>query len=152
EVERVVRRVVKRGTIQVHLRFQRQLAPTDFQINAIAFRSYLTQVRAISAELQLPDGGQSLLGQLLALPGVVPEPASVSLDLEEEWPVLERVLEQALAKLQQMRSEEGRVMGQELLQLRDFIGAQLAMIRDRIPQVGEGYRDRMLERVRALLS
>jgi uncharacterized protein (TIGR00255 family) len=152
EFEKVVRRIVKRGTIQVHLRCQRQMAAQDFQINAVALRSYLTQLRSVSGELALADGGESLLAQVLALPGVVPEPASASLNLEEEWPVLERVLEQALGRLQSMRQEEGRAMAAELLGLRDHIAAELVQIRQRVPLVGDAYRDRLLERVRVLLS
>jgi uncharacterized protein (TIGR00255 family) len=152
EVEKVVRRSVKRGTIQVHLRCQRQFAPTDFQINAVALRSYVTQLRALCGSLDLLDGEQALLSQVLALPGVVPEPASVSLDLDSEWPVMERVLEEALGKLQTMRQDEGRAMAQELLQMRDHIAAELGQIRGRAPQVAEAYRDRLLERVRVLLG
>ncbi len=152
EFEKVVRRTVKRGTIQVHMRCQRQFAAQDFQINAVALRSYLTQLRSISGELALSDGGESLLGQVLALPGVVPEPASASLNLEEEWPVVERVLDQAIARLQTMRQEEGRAMATELLGLRDHIAAQLEQIRQRVPVVGESYRDRLLERVRIVLA
>ncbi len=152
EVEKVVRRSVRRGTIQVHLRCQRQFAPADFQINAVALRSYLAQLRGLGEELNLPDRGASLLGPVLALPGVVPEPASSAFSLEEEWPVLERVLEQAVAKLQAMRQEEGRAMAQELLQHRDHIGRELEQIRARVPHVASGYRDRLLERVQALLT
>src|SRR5579883_2841321 len=85
EFEKVIRRSIRRGTIQVHLRCQRQFAPQDFQINAVALRSYLSQVRALSEELGLPDQGQSLWGQVLALPGVAPEPAVASFRLEDEW-------------------------------------------------------------------
>lgn len=152
EVEKVVRRFVKRGTIQVHLRFQRQFATTDFQINAVALRSYLTQLRPIVAELKLPDEGTSLLSQALALPGVVPEPSNVSLNLEEEWPVLEKVLEQAIQRLQAMRQEEGRAMAQELLQHRDTIRRELERIRGRMTQVGDNYRERLLDRVRSILA
>src|SRR5688572_30735072 len=120
EVEKVVRRAVKRGTIQVHLRCHRQFAAQDFQINAVALRSYLGQLRSISGELGVEEG-PALLAQVLALPGVVPEPAAVALNFDEEWPVLERVLEEALGRLQQMRLEEGRAMALELLQLRDHI-------------------------------
>ena len=85
-----------------------------------------TQLRAACAELGLPDGGQALLGA-----GAGParrraragQPARFSLD--EEWPVIERVLEQALGRLQAMRLEEGRAMAQELLQHRDHIGREL---------------------------
>lgn len=151
EVEKVVRRFVKRGTIQIHLRVQRQYAAQDFQINAVALRSYLAQLRTISGELGVSDGS-TLLAQVLALPGVVPEPAAVALDLEEEWPILEQVLEKGVTKLQQMRQEEGRAMAQELLQLRDHIGGELSAIRTRIPQVSDTHRDRLLDRVRTVLS
>ena len=39
-------------------------------------RSYLTQLNRVCDELSLPDRGQALLAQVLALPGVVPDPAS----------------------------------------------------------------------------
>lgn len=152
EVEKVVRRTIKRGTIQVHLRCQRQFEARDFQINAVALCSYISQVRAACADLNLPDGGLSLLGQVLALPGVAPEPALAAFHLESEWPLFERVLEQALAKMQAMRLEEGKAMARELLGLRDFIGEQLDCIRARMGAVSDNYRDRLLERLRALLS
>ncbi len=152
EFERVVRRLVRRGTVQIHLRVQRQSAPQDFQVNAVALRAYVEQVRAVAAQLGLADGGQALLSQVLALPGVVPEVVGPSLHLEEEWPLLERVLDQALARLQTMRQEEGRAMAQELLQHRDHLSGELAKIRARIPEVASAYRDRLLDRVRGLLA
>jgi uncharacterized protein (TIGR00255 family) len=152
EFEKVVRRSVRRGTVQVHLRFQKRSAAQDFQINVVALRSYLTQLRSVADELSLPDRGQSLLSQVLALPGVVPEPATSSLNLDMDWPVIEKVLEQSLAKLQAMRLEEGRAMAQELLQHRDHIAGQLAAIRERVPQVANAFRDRLFDRVRGLLA
>src|SRR5215468_7290224 len=64
EFEKVVRRTVRRGTVQVHLRLQRQLAAQDFQINATALRSFIEQVRRVADEVGLPDRGQCLLGQV----------------------------------------------------------------------------------------
>ena len=92
EFEKVIRRTVRRGTLQVHLRCQRQFAPQDFQINAVALKSYLEQLRRFADDLKMRDRGEVLLGQALALPGVVPEPGNASLNLEEEWPLLEKVL------------------------------------------------------------
>src|SRR6516165_6152769 len=74
EFEKVVRRLVRRGTIQIHLRCQRQFSPQDFQINAVALQSYVHQLRELAGGLGLADQGQGLLSQVLALPGVVPEP------------------------------------------------------------------------------
>src|SRR5713226_7760511 len=95
EFEKVIRRTVRRGTIQVNLRCDRQQTLQDFQINATALRSYLGQLRALEQELgQERIGGAGLLAQVLALPGVVPEPGNSSFRWEEEWPLLERVLEE----------------------------------------------------------
>jgi uncharacterized protein (TIGR00255 family) len=152
EFEKVIRKVVKRGTIQVHLRCQRQFAPQDFQINAVALRSYLGQLKKLSEDLGLRNQGDAMLAQVLALPGVVPEPANAAFRLDEEWPAMERVLQQALARLQAMRHEEGKVMACELLGLRDAIAQHLETIRRLTPEVTLAYRDRLLERVRGLLT
>ena len=153
EFEKVVRRTVRRGTIQVNLRCDRQHTLQDFQINATALRSYLGQLRALEEDLgQERIGGNAWLAQVLALPGVVPEPGNSSFRWQEEWPLLERVLEEALTRLQAMRQEEGRAMAQEFLQYRDHIAAQLDQIRLRMPVVVVAYRDRLHERVRNLLA
>ena len=151
EFEKVVRRTIKRGTLQIHLRCQRQYELQDFPINAVALRSYLTQLRNVCAELGLPENSSALVAQILALPGVAPEPATFSLKLDKEWPLIERVLQEALDRLQTMRQDEGRAMAQELLLHRDHILAELDCIRQRAPQVALLYRDRLLERLRDLL-
>ncbi|MBI1913850.1 MAG: YicC family protein [Planctomycetes bacterium] len=152
EFEKVIRRSVRRGTIQVHLRCERRLSPQDFRINAAALRSYVQQLRGLTEELGLGGRADVLLGQALALPGVVAEPGNATFHLEQDWPLLETVLGQALDRLQAMRQDEGRAMAQELLQLRDFLGGQLDAIRARSPQVVTAFRDRLVERVRGLLA
>jgi uncharacterized protein (TIGR00255 family) len=151
EFEKVIRRQVKRGTLQVQLRCEKQSTAQDFRLNRVALHSYISQVRAVTAELGLPDGG-AVLAQVLALPGVVVEPGSLTYQLHDDWPIIEKVLLQALGNLQAMRQEEGRAMAQELLSHRDTIGRHLERIRQRIPQVTTSFRDRLLERVRALLT
>src|SRR5262249_26507480 len=88
EFEKVIRRVVRRGPIQVHCRGERRASAQDFRINPVALRSYLTQVQAVCDELGLRERGNALLAQALALPGVVPESGSLSEYLEEDWPLI----------------------------------------------------------------
>jgi uncharacterized protein (TIGR00255 family) len=153
EFEKVIRRTIRRGTIQIGLHCERQHASQDFRINATALRSYLRQLREMKEEIGLEKADSaSLLAQVLALPGVVPEPGNSSFDAAEEWNLLERVLEEALACLQTMRQEEGRAMAQELLQYRDQLAAELVQVRARAPQVVSSYRDRLHDRVRNLLA
>ncbi len=151
EFEKVIRRSVKRGTLQVQLRCERQAAPQDFRIDSVALSSYVQQLRTLGQQLGLRDQGEALLGQVLALPGVVPEGGSRSFHLSDDWPVIERTLNEALKHLQAMRREEGRAMAQELLSHRDTIRRHLDTIRAKAPQVVLGFRDRLLERVRQLL-
>jgi uncharacterized protein (TIGR00255 family) len=153
EFEKVVRRTIRRGTIQLNLHCVRQHAAQDFRINGVALKSYLEQLRAIEKELRWgTDSLGDFLGQVLALPGVVEEPGNTTFNAEEEWPVLENLLEKAIRHLQAMRVEEGRAMTQEFLQYRDLIAGELAKIRDRAAGVVESYRDRLHERVRSLLT
>src|SRR5262245_44016088 len=116
EVEKLARRFVRRGTLQVHLRVDRPQQAQDFRINATALRSYIEQVRAVCLTVPAyrPDPAH-LLASVLALPGVAPEPGASEFHFDEEWPLIERTLSEALQKLQTMRREEGGRMGQELL-------------------------------------
>jgi uncharacterized protein (TIGR00255 family) len=153
EFEKVLRRSVRRGTILLTLRCKRDANPLDYEINATALRSYLNQLRGLQSQLGLSEfSGEAILAQALVLPGVVPEPGTGSFNSEEDWPVVERVLVEAIGRLQAMRREEGRAMADEFLTYRDQIRAQLASIRQRAGGVVEAHRDRLHERVRALLS
>ena len=42
EFEKIVRKTVRRGALQIHLRCQRKTSPQDFQINAVALRATST--------------------------------------------------------------------------------------------------------------
>jgi uncharacterized protein (TIGR00255 family) len=135
------------------MRVDRPHHPQDYRINATALRSNAEQVWAACETMGVPrpEVGQ-LLGPLLALPGVAPEPGTALSPCEEDWPVIERVLAEALERLQAMRQDEGGRMAQELLHYRAHVADQLEIIRLRMPQVVAGYRDRLLERVRGLLA
>ncbi|MCI0377442.1 MAG: YicC family protein [Gemmataceae bacterium] len=152
EFEKVIRRQVKRGTLQVQLRCERQAAPQDFRINGVALESYVRQLQTLIQDLGLGPRGDALLSHALELPGVVPEPGSMTGVLHDDWPILEKVLLDALAQLHGMRQEEGKAMAQELLTLRNLIGRHLDAIRQRVGGVAASFRDRLLERVQSLLQ
>jgi uncharacterized protein (TIGR00255 family) len=152
EVDKLVRRVIRRGTIQVHLHVERPPSPNDYRINETAFRTYWQQLQKLAADSSRPIAAEACLATILALPGVVADPAELHRDLADDWPVLEQVLDEAMDRLQVMRREEGGAMAQELLQHRQTIATELARIRERAPAVVEAYRDRLQERVRGLLA
>ena len=152
ELEKIIRRHVRRGTVLVQVRSQRRHSPQDFRIDRAALRGYLDQVEQACEEAGKPDWAPHLLGQVLALPGVVPQELGQAALAEGEWRAAEETLEAALRRMQQMRREEGRAMTQELLGYRGLIAAELEKIRARLPEVTEGYRQRLHERINLALQ
>jgi uncharacterized protein (TIGR00255 family) len=152
ELEKVIRKYIRRGTVLVHIRSERRQRPQDFRINTSALASYVEQVNSVCNELGLADRAPYLLGQILALPGVAPEPGFLGRPEDEEWEAVEKTLEGALRNLQAMRREEGRAMAEELLGHREAITKELDAVRAHLPAVTENYRNRLRERITQALA
>ncbi|MBO0698009.1 MAG: YicC family protein [Zavarzinella sp.] len=153
ELEKVVRKYVRRGTVTIHVRVDRQGRGSDFVLNPVALRSYVEQIRSVCDQIGWQVPVSAVLGQVLVLPGVAPEPGGVSgRPPDAEFAAVERTLDAALRKLQAMRQQEGRAMAEELLAHRQSVVEQLARIRDQVPAVVEGYRHRLRERVGQALA
>jgi uncharacterized protein (TIGR00255 family) len=152
ELEKVIRRFVRRGTLLLHIRVERQAEPTDAVLNTVALRAYLRQIREACEQAGTPEFAGPLLTGVLALPGVAPEVGRSGAPPEEEWAVVENTLEAALKKLDEMRRDEGRAMAAELLALHGLIGEHLGHIRTHLPVVTAVYRERILERVRQAVA
>lgn len=148
ELERVVRRHVRRGTLLIQVRVERQAQQADLTLNTVALGAYLRQIQEACDKAGTPEYAAPLLAGVLALPGVAPESARYGAPPEDEWPVVEKTLEDALRKLDSMRRDEGRAMANELLLHHRHIGDQLEMIRQHLPAVMGDYRQRLLDRVR----
>jgi uncharacterized protein (TIGR00255 family) len=152
ELEKVIRRFVRRGTLLIHIRVDRPDGPADLALNIPALKAYLQQVRNACHEAGAPELIGAVLTGVLALPGVAPEPAHSARPPDEEWAVVERTVENALRALDAMRQDEGRAMAAELLSLSRSIATELSEIRDRLPAVTADYRQRILDRVRQAVA
>jgi uncharacterized protein (TIGR00255 family) len=148
ELERMVREVVRRGTVQLTLRVERPRRPEDYRLNLVALASYRDQLRAAQGDPSRPVE----LAALLALPGVVEGRNASAEDPHEDWPTLQPVVAEALARFQASRAEEGRAMAAELLALGEAMAGHLERVAARGPEVVAGYRDRLIERVQALVQ
>ena len=152
ELEKVVRRHVRRGTVTVHVRVDRQARPADLNLNIAALVTYLRQIRTACDGAGTPEFAPALVAGVLTLPGLAPEARHMGSPPDEEWPLVERTLEGALTKLDEMRREEGRAMAAELLALHGTIRGELDAVRLLLPAVTSDYRTRLLERVRQAVS
>ncbi len=152
DIEKVIRKTVRRGTLQVHLRCEQTEQNANYRINSQALSTYLTQITDVLGDLNLQEHRDLLIGQVLSLPGIVAESSYDTSRLEKDWPVVRDVLTEALARLHKMRSDEGAAMAQELLNYRDIIRHHLDAVSERIPHVASMYRDRLYERVKNILT
>jgi uncharacterized protein (TIGR00255 family) len=152
ELEKVIRKYIRRGTILVHVRCERNYRPQDFRINQVALRAYIEQVHEVCSEMGWGDRASHLLGQVLSLPGVAPEPGAMGRPDDAEMDAVEKTLESALKNLDGMRKEEGRAMADELLAHRTAIADQMERIRLHCPAVKELYRGRLKERITQALA
>src|SRR5262249_27176392 len=137
EIERMVRGIARRGTIQVALRVERPKRPEDYRLNLVALRSYRDQLDSI----QRGDDRFSI-ASLLALPGVVEDHHADDAHPHSDWPVVERVLEDALKRFQDSRAQEGRAMAKELLTSGRVLADELERVAARVPEVVAGYQQR----------
>ena len=152
ELEKVVRRHVRRGTLHVHVRVERQGQSAAPTLNAAVLADYLKQIRLACDEAGAPEYAAALASGALALPGVAPETRHGGAPPDDEWPVVEKTLDAALAKLNAMRRDEGKAMAAELLGYHRFIAEQVEAVRVLLPAVVTDYRQRVLERVRQAVA
>lgn len=150
EIEGVVRQAVRRGTVQVNLRVDREASPDDFRINEVVLGSYRQQIDRLLAGSTASE--ETVLAAILSLPGVVHEATSHGVDTETQWPVLREALTAALEQLAQMRTREGQAMADDLRANCAIIARELDAVEKRAPLVVEAYAQRLRERLNTLLA
>lgn len=152
ELEKVVRRHVRRGTLHVHVRVERQGTTAAPALNTQVLADYLQQLRAACLAAGTPELVAPLAAGALALPGVAPETRNGGTPPDDEWPVVEKALDAALAKLNEMRRDEGKAVAAELLAHHRAIADHLNGVRALLPGVVSDYRNRILERVKTAVA
>ncbi len=150
QIEAVVRKGVRRGTIQVNLRVDRAKSSEDFKINSGVLDRYRTQLDSLRQQWSL--SAPVSLEALLLLPGVVDETAATGLDAAADWPLIGRILQTAIENLTRMRAEEGRTMAADLKANCQVAAACLDEIQKRAPMVVDAYRARLEERLKKTLA
>jgi uncharacterized protein (TIGR00255 family) len=148
EFEKLARKFLRRGSINVQVRVRRQVATTESELNVALIQSYLNQLRPIAEPQEIPG----LFAGVLTLPGVAPQTGSMTSLPEDEWPVVEQAFTEALQALDLVRRTEGEAMAAELRQLHSQLDRELGAVRGQLPRVMANYRERILERVRQALS
>lgn len=145
EVEKLVRDRIRRGTVSVFVRLAGRSVASLCRLNRAAIEAYLVQLKGL-APVDAP-----LLSAVLTLPGCVEEGGG-TLDPQEDWPVIRVALEAALANLEKMRRDEGLAMKEELAQGCAATLRLVEQVERLAPAAVHAYRDRLRERIGALLA
>ncbi|HJN07628.1 MAG TPA: YicC/YloC family endoribonuclease [Pirellulaceae bacterium] len=148
-VDETVRSVIRRGTVQVDLRIERE-SEANVLLNESVLASYCQQLQSFRNTL---DGVAPLQVELLlALPGVINDSRAVQQDVDAVWPVVKQTLTEALEGLSKMRAAEGQAMAADLeVNCRD-IKSHLEQIEARAPLVVDSYRERLTDRINKMLA
>jgi uncharacterized protein (TIGR00255 family) len=151
EFEKLLRPELKRGTVTLHVRVARTASAGSSPLNVAALQSYLNQLAPLAAKLPA-TAAASLYASVLRLPGIAgPEATGLSAP-DDEWPLVERAVREALHGVTAMRRHEGEAMGRELLGLVDGIAARLATIRAELPAATADHRQRLVTRIRQAVA
>lgn len=150
DVEAVVRQAMRRGTVQVSLRVDRQLSPDSYRVNSSVVESYRAQLETLCGR----NGWTNNVGLdvLVQLPGSVDPLSSANIEPHEDWPVVEQALKEALAAVNKMRIDEGKALLADLAANCQAVESFLDQVAERAPSVADSYRDRLQARVNKALG
>ena len=148
KVESLVRKQVRRGTVNLQLQIVRGAA-ADYRINQDVLASYLEQLSRL--DNKFTRSGSVSLDTLLALPGVV-DTESAADSSGQTWQAIQQTVEQAIDKLQTMRQSEGQAMAADLNKNLELVLGELDLIEARAPEVIDAYQRRLVDRINLLLE
>jgi uncharacterized protein (TIGR00255 family) len=150
QLEALVRKTVRRGSVNLSLQIANPHAAAVHEINEAALKSYCDQISELTSDLQLDP--RLPVAALLQLPGVVVESLAQMDDAADPWPAVEKALSAALAKFQAMREAEGAAMAEDFQRNCDGIADHVRQIETRAPEVVAAYQTRLTERINQLLA
>ncbi len=149
-IEALVRKRIRRGTVQVTVRVDRVRSGDEYRLNVDVLAGYRRQIETLRDQWQ-PDRPVPL-ENLLLLPGVIAENVAAAHDASEDWSAISETLQGAIDQMERMRSEEGRAMAADLRANGLAAAASLQEIERRSPLVIEAYRTRLAERVQKAIA
>ncbi len=150
QIEAAVRRRVRRGAVQITLDVTGAAAPPPRALDYAQLEAYLGQLETFCSrhDLALPKS----VDALLTLPGILADAPPAHDLFDRTWPLVSRAVEQALDGLDAMRRQEGEALGRDMLATCGEVRSLVATIRARIPEMLDGHRRRLADRVGKVLA
>jgi len=111
DIRRIISKQLGRGSIDCSINLKESGASKPVSINTELAKAYYKPIAALSAELGLDPS--AILSTLIKLPEVI-TPTGETLT-GEEWSVFEKVIEEAIANLNNHRLDEGKSLEKDLV-------------------------------------
>lgn len=149
-IEGLVRSRVRRGAVQLALDVRGAAAPPLRSLDADQLEAYLGQLETFCSrhDLALPKA----VDALLSLPGILADDVPAPDALERSWPLVSEAVERALVGLDAMRRAEGDALARDMRATCGELRGLVATVRTRIPEMLDGHRQRLVERVGRVLA
>lgn len=150
EIEKVLKKELSRGTVNYSLRIKNVSSDPVFEINAAYLNAYVEKLGQAAKVLDVESNVN--LVDILSLPGVMQasEPDEEASQRMRE--VVLQVTQMALESLVEMRTIEGKAMGEDLVGHCNSMRNTLEGIRDKAPAVVREYNEKLKKRVDDLLN
>jgi len=149
-IERLLRDSISRGTVNLTLTVEPRGPAARVPINPDILAAYWRDLSAAAAKMGA--GAGMSMDALLALPGVVGSEQVLLVGIPDLAARIEAAVKEALARLDAMRDAEGQATATDMRAAIDEMERRIAAIQTRVPAVVEDYRNRLRERVKALLE
>ena len=149
EVEERVRAQCERGTVSVSLSHERTGGAAPARLDHELARRYARELTTLAGELGVP--ATLSLDTLVTLPGVLAD-STASGDGDGTRAAALELVDQALARMLEMRAAEGAALAADLRKNAGELEKLAARIQKRMPTIVRGHRTQLAKRVQALLG
>lgn len=137
---------LSRGKVECSLRFKPEMViDSGIEINQDFAKSLASACQQLNDILHQPSEVSAT--DILKWPGVIKETAQ---DMKPVFDFSEQVLESALTELIENREREGERLREIVLQRCTAMQEQIAVVRTRLPEIRELYREKLLSRLQEL--
>ncbi|MBE7445105.1 MAG: YicC family protein [Planctomycetia bacterium] len=150
EIERSIREKINRGTILVNINYQTLRQEPEYILNSGRLKEYYRLLNDIKKEIGSKE--RISVNSLMMLPGLLQKGKNDQEDVEALLSICLSLIGKALKKMIEMRTVEGRHLGRDIEQRKEFILSILDKIETRAPMIVREYSKRLQNRVASLLA
>jgi uncharacterized protein (TIGR00255 family) len=150
EIERKIREKINRGTVLLNINYQSLRQESEYVLNSDRLKEYYRLLTDIKKEIGSKE--RISVNSLMLLPGLLQKGKNDKEDVAALLSICLSLIDEALKKMLEMRAVEGRHLGRDIEQRKEFILSILDKIEIKAPMVVQEYSKRLQNRVATLLA